>query len=366
MNMLQRTTLLLTLFLLVGAAGLQAQYEEREAKASEEIQQFLGQLRETIDAKGYGYTVGYTEALDHRLEQLSGTRPPSPRELLQDARLQAEMSEQMMEIEMLAAERSRVRCAPVLSSEGNVSGRSRFNWRDLGKVPPVRNQSSCGSCWAFAAVGALESSYLIRNGLTFDVAEQHQVSACSDAGDCKGGWWGPVFRYYLTDGAPKETMDPYRAANTSCRSLSSLPYRAMNWGYVTIKHEIPSIAEIKAAVSTYGPLAVAVRATPSFQAYTGGLFEDDDTGKINHGVLLVGWSDSMRAWLIKNSWGTLWGQNGYMWIRYGTNKIGYAASWVLAQQYCAKLDDSLFEQAEAVVAEYYERKLRPFPLAPER
>jgi cathepsin L len=164
MKLLQRTTLLLTLFVLLGAAGLQAQYDEREAKASEEIQRLLGQLRETIDAKAYGYTVGYTEALDHRLEQLSGTRPPSPRELLRDARLQAEMSEQMMEIEMLAAERSRVRCAPVLSSAGDVSGRSRFNWRDLGKVTAVRNQSGCGSCWAFAAVGALESSFLIRNG----------------------------------------------------------------------------------------------------------------------------------------------------------------------------------------------------------
>ena len=134
MILLQRTTLLLTLFVLLGAAGLQAQYEEREAKASEETQQLLGQLRERIDAKEYEYTVGYTEALDYDLERLSGTRPPSPKELLRDARLQAEFSEQMMEIEMLAAERSRARCT-LLSSEGDVSGRSRFNAPDIRASP---------------------------------------------------------------------------------------------------------------------------------------------------------------------------------------------------------------------------------------
>jgi hypothetical protein len=74
-----------------------------------------------------------------------------------------------------------------------------------------------------------------------------------------------------------------------------------------------------------------MRATDVFKAYTGGIFNYDAQGKVNHGVTLVGWDDSKNAWRIKNSHGKGWGENGFMWITYGCSKIGYAASWVQAQ-----------------------------------
>jgi cathepsin L len=78
-------------------------------------------------------------------------------------------------------------------------------------------------------------------------------------------------------------------------------------------------------------LAVAVRVTSAFQHYTGGVFNERDGGNVNHGVTLIGWDDNKQAWLIKNSWGTGWGEDGYMWINYNSNSIGYRAAWVQAR-----------------------------------
>jgi len=91
------------------------------------------------------------------------------------------------------------------------------------------------------------------------------------------------------------------------------------------------VDKLKQALCRYGPLAVAVRATRLFQAYKSGVFNERDTGKVNHGVTLIGWDDNKEAWLIKNSWGTGWGEKGYMWIVYYSNSIGYGASWVEAK-----------------------------------
>jgi cathepsin L len=181
-------------------------------------------------------------------------------------------------------------------------------------------------------MGAYESSFAIRNGQSVDGAEQHALNCATyangnDAGSCSGGWYDPVFNWMLTDALAQEPTVPYSASNQTCSAVTG-NYRSVAWGFVTDKTTIPSVAELKSALCEHGALAIAVRATSAFQAYASGVFNQNDTGNVNHAVTLVGWDDDKQAWLIKNSWGTGWGDQGYMWIRYNSNKVGYAAAWV--------------------------------------
>ncbi|WKN41075.1 C1 family peptidase [Tunicatimonas pelagia] len=241
------------------------------------------------------------------------------------------------------------------------ASRTAFNWRDVGKVTAVRNQGGCGSCWAFAAMGAYESSNMIRNNITADVSEQ-DVLNCAGAGSCRGGWYDPVFKYMLTNGVASEASEPYLALDDFCSPRLYKPFRAINWGFVTVKREIPSVQELKDALCKYGSLSIAVKATSAFMRYNpaDGVFKEEEAGKgINHAITLVGWDDNKNAWLIKNSWGSGWGDNGYMWIDYNTNNVGYAATWVQAQSRFYIPDDYLLE----VIRERFEI-INPF-LHPE-
>src|SRR5262249_45369552 len=152
-----------------------------------------------------------------------------------------------------------------------------------------------------------------------------------DAGTCTGGWYDPVFNWTLTHGIADETIVPYAASDLPCPVRVTTPYRADVWGFVTDKSNIPTVEQIKQAICAHGAIAVAVRATPAFQGYTGGVFNEGASGPINHAVVLVGWDDDRGAWRMKNSWSTDWGEGGFMWIRYGSNSIGYAAAWVEAK-----------------------------------
>jgi cathepsin L len=265
--------------------------------------------------------------MDTPLEKLTGLVIPP--DFLTKAKSVNEFAARALELDDLALKRSKI----IIKLPDCMAAKPKFSWEDHGGVTPVKNQGGCGSCWAFTAMGAYEGAYRRINKEVIDASEQHILNCAtyangSDAGSCQGGWWDPVFNWMLTNGLPKETDVPYTASDKPCNASMPNTYRAVAWGFVTEKHEIPTVAQIKQALCAHGPLAVAVRATPAFQAYAGGVFNQMDPGGINHGVTLVGWDDSKHAWRIKNSWGTGWGDDGYMWIDYGSNKIGYAAAWV--------------------------------------
>ncbi len=154
-------------------------------------------------------------------------------------------------------------------------------------------------------------------------------TATTDNYSCDGGWW--AYQYLIDKGCAKEADYPYVAKKGTCKTGVDRPYKAAAWGYVDSNVEIPSVAAIKKALCAYGPLGVAVAVTSAFQAYKSGVFNENSNADINHAVTLVGWDDSKQAWRIKNSWGTAWGESGYMWISYTSNKIGYGASWVQAK-----------------------------------
>lgn len=209
---------------------------------------------------------------------------------------------------------------------------SRFDWRTLDGVTDVRNQGGCGSCWAFGALAAVESAIKLNAGWDVDLSEQWLVD-CTNAGDCGGGWHTSAMSYMQcvggsTDpcgdrGAVREADCPYQAVDGTCYCPYVHPYCINSYNYAG-----SAVADIKQAVYTQGVVATCVRVNSAFQAYTGGVFNGCETGSINHVVGIVGWDDSLGTngcWIIKNSWGTSWGVDGYMYIEYGCSSIGYSS-----------------------------------------
>jgi tetratricopeptide (TPR) repeat protein len=228
-------------------------------------------------------------------------------------------------------------------------------------LPPIRSQGACGSCWAFTAMGAFEGSYRLVNGVAPDTSEQHVLDCAknngSDAGTCAGGWFTPVFAWMSSPkkGVASEASVPYQAQEKSCKSGTDIAFKADAWAYVG-NATLPSVDEIKQSMCQYGPLATTVAATNAFVAYGGGVFNEGSNAQINHGVVLVGWDDERGAWRMRNSWGSNWGEDGYMWITYGSNRIGSYSAWVMAKDDPnAKPND---EPDPVVVNEYKERYLQ--------
>ncbi|HEB60694.1 MAG TPA: hypothetical protein ENJ06_02615 [Phycisphaeraceae bacterium] len=212
-----------------------------------------------------------------------------------------------------------------------------FDWRDQATLPPVRNQGSCGSCWAFATVGPLECNIAIKDGVITNLSEQWLVSCNSDGYGCNGGWWGHDYHEWKNDpcgddGAVLESDFPYVAYDASCNCPYPHTYWISDWAYVGSGSGVPSVSAMKQAIYDHGPLCVAVYVNSAFQAYSGGIFNSCSNGTVNHGVVLVGWDDNQGSngvWIMRNSWGSGWGEGGYMRIPYNCSNIGYAASYVV-------------------------------------
>jgi C1A family cysteine protease len=293
-------------------------YRQRELQAPAHIKTKLQQLRQQITTKKYKFTVGYTEAMDIDLKLLTGLVAP--------ANLQKEIEEQ--NARAAAFLKTPPPPAPPLA-HCSATARS-FDWREVNGVTPVKNQSRCGSCWVFGAHGAFEASWLIVNGETIDTSEQNTLD-CSGGGSCNGGYFKSAFGYLVSKGTANEANYRYTHVKGQCNASVNRPYKAVMWGYVGAGSSRKDVDKIKQALCRWGPLAVLVRATDAFQAYTGGIFDEFASGTHNHVVTLIGWDDNKQSWLIKNSWGMRWGEEGYMWIAYSCNQIGSGAAWVYPQ-----------------------------------
>jgi len=212
-----------------------------------------------------------------------------------------------------------------------------YDWRSETGCPPVRDQKSCGSCWAFSTVGALECNIKIKDGASVDLSEQWLVSCNRNGWDCDGGWYAHDYHEWKTDacdgtGAVLESEFPYAAADLPCDCPYPHEYFIESWAYVGGNDTIPDIDAMKQAILDYGPISVGLYANSAMFVYTGGIFNSCATGSVNHAVVLVGWDDNQGdngVWIMRNSWGSGWGEDGYMRIPYGCNRIGYAACFVV-------------------------------------
>jgi hypothetical protein len=218
---------------------------------------------------------------------------------------------------------------------------SSYDCRTLGLVPPIKNQSDCGSCWDFSGTGACEAA-LFKAGQakadgSFGLSEQFTLD-CGRNGGCNGDWAETVLEWCKSKGLPTVAdYGSYSARPGQCKSTGSMKmWRIVDYGYVGTDSTVPSVQSMKNAMVQFGPLSVAVAADDSLANYSSGVFKGSGSRDIDHAVMIVGWQDDASItsggyWIMRNSWGTSWGEQGYMKIAYGANMIGYGALWASAQ-----------------------------------
>jgi len=249
---------------------------------------------------------------------------------------------------------------------------SQFSWKSYGGdwTTGARDQQSCGSCWAFSAIGAFEAAIDIASGnpsTNKDLSEQYVLSCLSGAGSCSGGWMSEALDYIQSEssgaygnginGCPIESCMPYQAVDyipcsdkcedwdyyTTPQNYDNKLFQIASFGVTTTSEDNPGDwALLKSWIMTYGPLSVDIVADGfgswgnSHHSSTD-VYEYDNNGWTNHGVVLCGWVDDDQIlnggyWIIKNSWGAGWGYGGFGNIAYGCNGVATRdCAWVLAK-----------------------------------
>lgn len=204
------------------------------------------------------------------------------------------------------------------------------DWRDAGAVTPPKDQGSCGSCWSFGATGTTEGQLFQKTGVLTPLSQQNLMDCSWSEGNdaCDGGLDTRGYEWMLKHdgGLATEASYPYMNADGYCRYTSS-HVGAVISGYVNITDGIDGLND---ALATIGPISVSVDAEPdSFYYYQGGLYYSDDClsgmNDLDHTVLAVGYvteSDGQRYSIVKNSWSTHWGDEGYIYISQENNCCG--------------------------------------------
>jgi C1A family cysteine protease len=262
-------------------------------------------MRQEIANKGYSFEVGFNSAMQYPLEQICTFNPDL-----------ADPDSYLLE-----------------RNEMDLYGQTyALPTSYTGLYTPVKNQGNCGSCWAFSMTAEAETTALRLTGTTYDFAEQYVLDCTATTWGCNGGFFNFI-TFLSPKGALAESCRPYKAKKVKPCSTGGCPYiyQISGWAYVGNSSSVPSIDAIKTAIYNYGGVSAAVYCDSYMQAYTSGCFNGTASGSCNHAIQIVGWDDAQcsggGAWRMKNSWGTGWGEAGFMWIKYGSQLIGYAACY---------------------------------------
>ncbi|XP_063001914.1 cathepsin S-like [Elgaria multicarinata webbii] len=204
------------------------------------------------------------------------------------------------------------------------------DWRDKGCVTDVKNQGGCGSCWAFSTVGALEGQLKLKTGKLVSLSPQNLVDCSTSYGNdgCHGGYITRAFQYVIdNNGIDSDASYPYRAQDEKCHyDVAGKAATCSTYTQLPSRDE----ASLKVAVANVGPVSVAIDASqPTFFLFKYGVYDDPKCTEqnINHAVLVIGYGtqNGKDYWLVKNSWGTSFGEQGYIKIaRDHQNRCGIA------------------------------------------
>ncbi|XP_044461281.1 ervatamin-B-like [Mangifera indica] len=197
------------------------------------------------------------------------------------------------------------------SYENQTEVPSSLNWREQGAVTDVKDQGSCGCCWAFSAVAAMEGITKIKKGTLISLSEQ-QLLDCSTNGNygCNGGLMNNAFEYIIDNqGLTSESNYEYQEMQGNCQTQMELVAQIQSYQKVPRNNEEALLQAVAKQ-----PVSIAIDAS-GIKSYSGGIFDGDCGTNLNHAVTIIGYgseTDGTEFWLIKNSWGETWGEDGYI------------------------------------------------------
>lgn len=259
-------------------------------------------MRAEIDANGYTFNVGLNPALNYEPEQLCGLR-----------------------FDLETPEARRYEIVPGVAVD-RAAAEAELPYSYIGYYTSVKGAGACGGSWAFSALGTMEAMILKTDGIEVDLSEQQLISCNPWGWGCNGGFWPNDM--LVDPGVILESCFPYVAMDIPCEHACPIVYQLQGWAFLEADYVVPSVETIKQAILTYGAVQAGVYVEKFFMAYTGGVFNKCKrrANYTNHAVILCGWDDLKGAWLLKNSWGTGWGEAGFMWISYNCNRVGEGAN----------------------------------------
>jgi len=203
---------------------------------------------------------------------------------------------------------------------------SSLDWRTKGAVSPIKNQEQCGSCWAFSATEGVESAYFLAKKKMYELSPQQIVSCDQNDDGCDGGDLPTAFGYVQQSGLETGKSYPYTSGGGDtgpCNYDASLVVvHISGFSYATTTGNETAM---QVAMITHGPLSVCVDAS-TWQYYTTGIITHGCGDSLDHCVQIVGWnvdtSRNIPYWIVRNSWGTDWGLNGYLWVERNKDECG--------------------------------------------
>jgi len=235
------------------------------------------------------------------------------------------LEEFSMRLGMKGYKPKQVAGAPVAGISGAAPG--QFDWRKKNGITAIKDQGQCGSCWAFSCTESIESVYMIKGGKTNQVplAPQQIVDCDQNDGGCNGGDLPTCYQYVQSAGGlEKETDYPYHARDGTCNAKKDLEQDPIT-GF---QYVIPQGSTDEMAMATFlasnSPISIIVDAS-SWSAYSGGVLSADQCGQdLDHAVQAVGYNglDSNGYWIVRNSWGLSWGEQGFIRLQFGQNTCG--------------------------------------------
>eukprot|EP00727_Mastigamoeba_balamuthi_P002199 m51a1_g11977 putative cysteine peptidase precursor (312) ;mRNA; r:847103-848038 len=192
-------------------------------------------------------------------------------------------------------------------------------------LPEVKDQAQCGSCWAFSAIANAEGAYYKKNEKVVSLSEQQLVSCDKTDSGCNGGLMSNADEYIVQNGLASEKAYPYVSGSGSvprCKAFTAEYHFSSNKAFGKVSSDDTIISYLK----QYGPLSIAIEADQAvFQNYQSGILDSTKCGTtLDHGVALVGYGteNGKAFWTVRNSWGSSWGENGYIRMARGKNMCG--------------------------------------------